>query len=293
MKGAPEVVIGACSHYLRPSGDGINKLDQDELRKLDDVTKIFSNLTLRNLAIAMKEISASEFNNFQNSKMNIDHLNYKIEKSGFILIGIAAINDVLRPGVPRSVAQCHSAYVKVIMITGDDIRIAEAIAKNTGIINQSEPTTDNILMSGKEFIEKIGGIVCKTCTMDTDKCNCPKTMGQAKMKFREDMDEDYLSSKIKKEKIHDMEEFKKIIRDLRVIARARAVDKYALVLVLRELDNVVAVTGNGTNDASALSKADVGFVMGKTGTDVARDASKQDSFMESKHFKPIDCCLNL
>ena len=60
---------------------------------------------------------------------------------------------------------------------------------------------------------------------------------------------------------------------MRVIARARAIDKYALVLGLRELDNVVAVTGDGTNDASALSKADVGFAMGKTGTDVARDAA--------------------
>ena len=53
---------------------------------------------------------------------------------------------------------------------------------------------------------------------------------------------------------------------------ARAIDKYALVLGLRELDNVVAVTGDGTN-TSALSKADVGFAMGKTGTDVARDAA--------------------
>lgn len=70
-----------------------------------------------------------------------------------------------------------------------------------------------------------------------------------------------------------MESFKQIVKNLRVIARARAIDKYALVLGLRELDNVVAVTGDGTNDASALSKADVGFAMGKTGTDVARDAA--------------------
>ena len=70
-----------------------------------------------------------------------------------------------------------------------------------------------------------------------------------------------------------MEAFKEIVKHLRVIARARAIDKYALVLGLRELDNVVAVTGDGTNDASALSKADVGFAMGKTGTDVARDAA--------------------
>ena len=270
MKGAPEVVINACTHYLRPNGEGINQLRQEDLNKLDDITKEFSSLTLRNLAIAMKEISSSEFNNIQNSKMNTNHTNYEIEKSGFTLIGIAAINDALRPGVPTSVALCHHASVKVIMITGDDIRIAEAIAKNAGIIN---PKENYLSITGKQFIERIGGIVCKTCTMDTDKCSCPKTIGQAKIKFGEDLDEEYLHSKIKKERVHDMEAFKQLVKNLRVIARARAIDKYALVLGLRDLDNVVAVTGDGTNDASALSKADVGFAMGKTGTDVARDAA--------------------
>ena len=204
------------------------------------------------------------------TKMNTDHLNYEIEQTGFTLIGIAAINDALRPGVPQSVDLCRQACVKVIMITGDDQRIAEAIARNAGIIKESEKY---LSITGKDFIERIGGIVCKTCLKETEKCSCPKTIGQAKIKFGEEKDEVFLLSKLKKEKVHDMETFKEIIKDLRVIARARAIDKYALVLGLRELDNVVAVTGDGTNDASALSKADVGFAMGKTGTDVARDAA--------------------
>ena len=270
MKGAPEVIINACSNYLKPNGDGIVQIKEEDLRRLDDITKEFSSLTLRNLAIAMKEVSAQEIDDFNKTKINTNHLNYEIEKSNFTLIGIAAINDALRPGVPTSVALCHSAFVKVIMITGDDIRIAEAIAKNAGIINPSENYTS---ITGKQFIERIGGIVCKTCTMDTDKCTCPKTIGQAKLKYGEDLNEEFLMSKLKKERVHDMESFKEIIKNLRVIARARAIDKYALVLGLRELDNVVAVTGDGTNDASALSKADVGFAMGKTGTDVARDAA--------------------
>ena len=272
MKGAPEVVIRSCTNYLKPTGDGVVELKKDDehLKTLDDVTKDYSLLTLRNLAIAQKEISPEEFNNFMSTKMNTDHLNYEIEQTGFTLIGIAAINDALRPGVPQSVDLCRQAFVKVIMITGDDIRIAEAIAKNAGIIKPDEKV---LSITGKQFIEQIGGIVCKTCTMETEKCSCPKTIGQAKIKFGEDKSDDFYTEKLKKERVHDMKAFKEIIKDLRVIARARAIDKYALVLGLRELDNVVAVTGDGTNDASALSKADVGFAMGKTGTDVARDAA--------------------
>ena len=272
MKGAPEVVFRSCTSYLKPNGEGIVEFQKDDehYKTLDDVTKDYSSLTLRNLAIAYKEISKEEFDDFMASKMNTDHLNYGIEQTGFTLIGIAAINDALRPGVPESVDLCRQARVNVIMITGDDLRIAEAIAKNAGIIKPNEKYHS---MTGKQFIEQIGGIVCKTCTMETEKCTCPKTLGQAKIKFPQHQDEIFLLSKLKKERVHDMEAFKQIIKDLKVIARARAIDKYALVLGLRELDNVVAVTGDGTNDASALSKADVGFAMGKTGTDVARDAA--------------------
>ena len=272
MKGAPEVVFKSCTSYLKPNGEGIVEFQKDDehFKTLDDVTKDYSSLTLRNLAIAYKEISKEEFDDFMASKMNTDHLNYGIEQTGFTLIGIAAINDALRPGVPESVDLCRQARVNVIMITGDDLRIAEAIAKNAGIIKPNEKYHS---MTGKQFIEQIGGIVCKTCTMETEKCTCPKTLGQAKIKFPQHQDEIFLLSKLKKERVHDMEAFEQIIKDLKVIARARAIDKYALVLGLRQLDNVVAVTGDGTNDASALSKADVGFAMGKTGTDVARDAA--------------------
>ena len=169
MKGAPEVVINSCTSYLKSTGEGIVEFSKDQGHKqqLDNVTKEYSGLTLRNLAIAYKEISLEEFNNFMQTKMNTDHLNYEVEQTGFTLIGIAAINDALRPGVPLSVDLCRQACVKVIMITGDDQTIAEAIARNAGIIKQNEAYTS---ITGKQFIEEIGGIVCKICTMDTEKC---------------------------------------------------------------------------------------------------------------------------
>jgi len=74
-------------------------------------------------------------------------------------------------------------------------------------------------------------------------------------------------------KIKNMQIFSKISKEMRVMARASPEDKYLLVTGLIEEGNVVAVTGDGTNDAPALKKADVGFAMGITGSDVAKDAA--------------------
>lgn len=76
-----------------------------------------------------------------------------------------------------------------------------------------------------------------------------------------------------KESVRNKEEFKKIWRHLDVLARSRPEDKYLLVTGIKEMGDVVAVTGDGTNDAPALKKADVGFAMGITGTDVAKHAA--------------------
>ena len=80
----------------------------------------------------------------------------------------------------------------------------------------------------------------------------------------------------------DDDALKRRLPDLRIIARARPLDKYRLVRLLQEMGEVVAVTGDGTNDAPALKKADVGLAMGIAGTEVAKAASKivllDDSF---------------
>ena len=67
--------------------------------------------------------------------------------------------------------------------------------------------------------------------------------------------------------------FNEIYKDLCVMARSRPEDKLAMVIGLIKLNNVVAVTGDGTNDAPALKRADVGFAMGIAGTEVAREAA--------------------
>jgi Ca2+ transporting ATPase len=73
--------------------------------------------------------------------------------------------------------------------------------------------------------------------------------------------------------VKNMDEFSKIIDRLDVLARSRPDDKLTLVTGLRQLGHVVAVTGDGTNDAQALKRADIGFAMGEAGTDMAKEAA--------------------
>jgi Ca2+ transporting ATPase len=70
-----------------------------------------------------------------------------------------------------------------------------------------------------------------------------------------------------------MENFIQVSKNLRVLARSSPDDKYLLATGLKQLGNVVAMTGDGTNDAPALKKADIGFAMGIAGTEVAKEAS--------------------
>jgi len=85
--------------------------------------------------------------------------------------------------------------------------------------------------------------------------------------------EDPSGRNLKKEEIGNKNAFRSIIKNLKVLARSTPIDKYMLVTGLKEMGSVVAVTGDGTNDAPALKKADVGFAMGITGTEVAKEAS--------------------
>lgn len=131
------------------------------------------------------------------------------------------------------------------MVTGDNLLTAIAIAKEAGILPKDFIMTGNYeVMEGPKFRELVGGL-------RADKDEEDKTI------YR----------------VTNMEAFSKIGRELKVLARASPEDKYTLVTGLMALGHIVAVTGDGANDAPALRRADVGFAMGISGSDVAKDAA--------------------
>ncbi|XP_053096727.1 plasma membrane calcium-transporting ATPase 3b isoform X5 [Pangasianodon hypophthalmus] len=162
-------------------------------------------------------------------------------------IAVVGIEDPVRPEVPEAIRKCQRAGITVRMVTGDNINTARAIAAKCGII---QPGDDFLCLEGKDFNRRI----------------------------RNEKGE------IEQERID------KIWPKLRVLARSSPTDKHTLVKgiidsTVMEQRQVVAVTGDGTNDGPALKKADVGFAMGIAGTDVAKEAS--DIILTDDNFTSI------
>ncbi|XP_031169089.1 plasma membrane calcium-transporting ATPase 1a isoform X1 [Sander lucioperca] len=167
--------------------------------------------------------------------------------SGLTCLCVVGIEDPVRPEVPDAIRKCQRAGITVRMVTGDNINTARAIATKCGILL---PGDDFLCIEGKEFNRRI----------------------------RNEKGE------IEQERID------KIWPKLRVLARSSPTDKHTLVKgiidsTVLEKRQVVAVTGDGTNDGPALKKADVGFAMGIAGTDVAKEAS--DIILTDDNFSSI------
>lgn len=260
IKGASEYMIEISDKFHSIENGRVSTLDGNLKKDLEQSIENMAKKALRTIGIAYKEVNFSQLNLDNKDERGI----FEFEKSGFKIIGICGIKDIIRPEVPVSVAKCHVAGIDVKMVTGDNKITARAIAKEVNIINDKNENSA-LVMEGPEFLRRIGGIVCANCA-DLPKCECVKN--------EKELDRpENKGKKIRKDTIKNQNEFDKIWTNLAVLARSRPEDKYALVIGLRERGNVVAVTGDGTNDAPALSKADVGFAMGIAGTEVAKQAA--------------------
>ncbi len=211
-KGSPDEILKRCTH-IRLDGKVV-PFTPSHKQKIRNAIKEMSSRALRVLALAMRTGDR------------------KATEKELIFIGLAGMKDPIRPGVAEAVESCQEAGVKVVMITGDRVDTAYAIAGELSIADSMSQC-----MTGSQL--------------------------------------DHLPDA----------EFKKAVRNIRVFAQVSPSHKTKIVRALKETGNVVAMTGDGVNDAPSLKSADVGIAMGKAGTDVAKNAS--DIILTDDNFATI------
>lgn len=204
-KGALDVILTRTVNM--ETSDGIRKLTDEDKNKIEKINREFSMNGLRVLAFAYKEFN------------EVETISVEDEKD-FTFVGLIAMIDPPRVESKEAVANCISARIKPVMITGDHKITASAIAKQIGILKDESEA-----MEGFEL-----------------------------------------------ENISD-EELREKVDKISVYARVSPEHKIRIVRAWQEKGNVVAMTGDGVNDAPALKQADIGIAMGITGTEVAKDAA--------------------
>lgn len=169
------------------------------------------------------------------------------EPGGMIFVGMQGLMDPPRPEAVEAVDSCHRSGIRVMMVTGDHARTAAAIARQCHL---DQPVGSNGADESEEEPQRqaAGG-------------DSPE--GRELPETRTGREVDDLSD----------EKLDELLRRVNVFARVKPNQKLRLVERLKSLNQIVAVTGDGVNDAPALKAAHLGAAMGQTGTDVAKEAS--------------------
>ncbi len=218
-KGAPEVLLSKCKFY--ENNNIKNDLLENYYTKIKNTNERMAEKALRVLGVAYEDIDILP-TSIENSKI----------ENNLIFVGLIGMIDPPRKGVKEAVLSCRNAGIKTVMITGDHITTAKAIAKDLGILKEGE-----LAITGEEL------------------------------------------DKIPEEKLI------KDIMNYSVFARVSPEHKVRIVKTFQKTGAVVAMTGDGVNDAPALKKADIGIAMGLKGTDVAKNAS--DMILNDDNFVTI------
>ncbi|MGY3556465.1 cation-translocating P-type ATPase [Williamsia sp. R60] len=210
VKGAPEELLQRCSRIV---DDTDRLLTADDRSQISALVNQWASEGLRLLAVADRSIDAAAVATLDRNDAETD----------LTLVAIVALIDPPRPEVADAVAKCHSAGIRILVVTGDHGLTAKGIAESVGIGS----TTGLRVVSGAEL----------EAMPETDLDTLLAAPGEI------------------------------------VFARSSPEAKLRITDALRSQGHVVAMTGDGVNDAPALRRSDIGVAMGRSGTDVAREAA--------------------
>ena len=211
VKGAPLETLQRCDRILR-HGE-VRSLDDPERKRIVEANDAMAGRGLRVLALAYRDDPELQ----ELSRYSADEMETRL-----VFLGLAAMTDPIRLEVPEAIRACHTAGIRVIMITGDYPLTAASIGQQIGL-GDGGPLK---IMTGAEISE-----------MTDEKLRAMLVEGES------------------------------------IFARVAPEHKLRIVSLLKEMGEIVAVTGDGVNDAPALKKADIGIAMGVRGNDVAKEAA--------------------
>jgi Ca2+-transporting ATPase len=214
MKGAPATVLQACANYAK---------DAAEIVPIDEATRKFflqANEKMADEALRVLALAEKRFDN----KEAIDAIVGSAvaqNQTDFTFLGFVGMIDPPRAEVPEAIRKAQAAGIRIVMMTGDQLNTAQAIARE-------------LHLSGDEELHALHA----------------RDLAGA-----------------------DHKSIARLARTVNVFARVSPEDKLRIVDALKRVGEIVAVTGDGVNDAPALKRADIGIVMGLRGTDVAKEAA--------------------
>lgn len=218
-KGAPDVVIGLCTHVY--DNGQVVELTDERREQILAANKAMADQALRVLALANRTYTEAP-TDFSPEALEHD----------LVFCGLSGMIDPVRPEVTAAIVEAKEAGIRPVMITGDHIDTAVAIAKDLGIVEDASQA-----ITGAEL-----------------------------------------------DKISD-EDFKTRVTEISVYARVQPEHKARIVDAWRSLGNIVAMTGDGVNDAPSIKRADIGVGMGITGTDVTKNVA--DMVLADDNFATI------